>query len=232
MEPSRGPVITAALRIADALDGGPEHGRGFYIQDAGIPSFMTWMFEMTDVVGAVKRGAHFAGERLKHLLHLRRGSNLSAELTSLLGGGSRSNCSLPLLGMGRDMPSGVFSLGEGGYLENDWTIDASAKYFDRVREIMEQMARVWGAQHFQDNLLWYFRRVITVHPLGGCPMGHSRETGVVDSYGEVFGHPGLFVADGSVMPGPVGANPSLTIAALSDHFADGIIHGKGQPHRP
>jgi cholesterol oxidase len=42
---------------------------------------------------------------------------------------------------------------------------------------------------------------------------------VVDSHCEVFGHPGLFVADGSVMPGPVGANPSLTIAALADRFA-------------
>ena len=128
--------------------------------------------------------------------------------------------------MGRDIPSGTLSLDENGCLENDWTIDASAQYFDRVREIMEQMSAVWGAKHFQDNLLWYFRRVITVHPLGGCPMGDSRGTGVVDSFGEVFGHPGLYVADGSVMPGPVGANPSLTIAALSNRFADGILHGK------
>jgi cholesterol oxidase len=41
--------------------------------------------------------------------------------------------------------------------------------------------------------------------------------------GEVFGYPGLYVADGSVMPGPVGANPALTIAALADRFADGIL---------
>jgi cholesterol oxidase len=50
-------------------------------------------------------------------------------------------------------------------------------------------------------------------------MGRDASTGVVDSWGEVFGHPGLIVADGSVMPGPVGANPSLTIAALADRFA-------------
>ena len=30
-------------------------------------------------------------------------------------------------------------------------------------------------------------------------------------------------ADGSVMPGPVGPNPSLTIAALADRFADRIL---------
>ena len=51
-------------------------------------------------------------------------------------------------------------------------------------------------------------------------MGRHPEEGVVDAYGEVFGFPGLFVADGSVMPGPVGPNPALTIGALSDRFAE------------
>jgi cholesterol oxidase len=58
-------------------------------------------------------------------------------------------------------------------------------------------------------------------------MGRDREHGVVDDHGEVFGadgvHAGLFVADGSVMPGPVGPNPSLTIAALADRFAARMI---------
>jgi cholesterol oxidase len=51
-------------------------------------------------------------------------------------------------------------------------------------------------------------------------MGRTPEEGVVDPHGEVFGYPGLTIADGSVMPGPVGPNPSLTIAALADRFAD------------
>jgi cholesterol oxidase len=46
-------------------------------------------------------------------------------------------------------------------------------------------------------------------------MGADVRAGVVDATGEVFGHRGLFVADGSIMPGPVGPNPSLTIAALA-----------------
>jgi cholesterol oxidase len=65
--------------------------------------------------------------------------------------------------------------------------------------------------------------VITAHPLGGAPMGRNEREGVVSPDGEVFGYPGLFVADGSVMPGPVGPNPSLTIAALADKFADRMI---------
>jgi cholesterol oxidase len=57
-------------------------------------------------------------------------------------------------------------------------------------------------------------------------MGRGPAEGVVDSWGQVFGHPGLYVADGSVMPGTVGPNPSLTIAALADRFADGILDGR------
>ncbi len=226
MDPSRGPVITCALRVADALDGGEEKGRGFYVEDAGIPSFMTWMFEMTDAAGGAKRAGRFFVDRLLKVLHLSKGTHLGGALSHLLGAGARSNCSLPLLGMGRDVPNGTMSLDKDGFLENDWSIDASRQYFDRVREIMKEMASAWGARHFQDNPLWYLNRVITVHPLGGCPMGTSTQDGVVDSWGEVFGCPDLYVVDGSVMPGPVGANPSLTIAALSDRFATGIVDGE------
>jgi cholesterol oxidase len=66
-------------------------------------------------------------------------------------------------------------------------------------------------------------RLVTVHPLGGCPMGTSARDGVVDSHGNVFGADGLYVADGSIMPGPVGANPSLTIAAMAERIAAGIV---------
>jgi cholesterol oxidase len=62
-----------------------------------------------------------------------------------------------------------------------------------------------------------------VHPLGGCAMGRDATEGVVDAWGRVFNYPGLVVADGSVMPGPVGANPSLTIAALANRFSSRLI---------
>ena len=54
-------------------------------------------------------------------------------------------------------------------------------------------------------------------------MGRHAAVGVVDPFGAVFGYPGLYVADGSVMPGPIGTNPSLTIAALADRFADRLL---------
>jgi cholesterol oxidase len=54
-------------------------------------------------------------------------------------------------------------------------------------------------------------------------MAITSDEGVVDAYGQVFGYPGLSVADGAVMPGTVGPNPSFTIAALANRFADRTI---------
>jgi cholesterol oxidase len=56
----------------------------------------------------------------------------------------------------------------------------------------------------------------TAHILGGCHMGASRETGVIDTSHQVFGYPGLYVVDSSAVSTNVGVNPSLTIAALAE----------------
>src|SRR5919112_5835094 len=143
--------------------------------------------------------------------------------------GSLSAGVLPLLAMGRDVPDGRMRLYRGR-LHVDWTKRRSGPYFDRVREMSRRVAHELGAR-FVDDPIKYIGRLITVHPLGGCPMGRHEKEGVVDPYGEVFGYPGLYVADGSVMPGPVGANPSLTIAALADRFADAMLEGAPDPER-
>jgi len=73
---------------------------------------------------------------------------------------------------------------------------------------------------------WPLRKVLTAHPLGGCPMGDDPDRGVVDHTGEVFGHPGLFVIDGSIIPAALAVNPSLTIAALAERCAFLHLHGR------
>lgn len=226
LDGSFGPVITSAIRVGDAEDGAPNEGRGFYIEDAGYPAFLSWITETADRRALLKRILYLTVQRLKAAIGIKRDNNLGSELSRLLGPCSLSSCSLPLLGMGRDTPDGVLSL-EEDQLQNSWEMGRSASYFDRVRGTMQDIARTWDAR-FIDNPAWHFgRRVITVHPLGGCPIGRNDEEGVVDAWGEVHNHPGLFVADGSVMPGPTGANPSLTIAAMADRFADRIV----QRHR-
>ncbi|WP_262852114.1 FAD-dependent oxidoreductase [Mumia quercus] len=60
---------------------------------------------------------------------------------------------------------------------------------------------------------------ITAHILGGAVMGSDPSSGVVDARHEVHGHPGLYVADASVIPANLGVNPSLTITAMAERFA-------------
>jgi len=62
----------------------------------------------------------------------------------------------------------------------------------------------------------------TAHILGGCVMGKTREDGVVDDAGRVHGYPGLYVADGSIVPVNLNANPSLTITALAEFILSQI----------
>ncbi|MEV6428101.1 GMC family oxidoreductase [Nocardia sp. NPDC051463] len=56
----------------------------------------------------------------------------------------------------------------------------------------------------------------TAHYIGGCVIGESADTGVVDPYQRVYGHPGLHVADGSAVTANLGVNPSLTITAQAE----------------
>jgi cholesterol oxidase len=67
----------------------------------------------------------------------------------------------------------------------------------------------------------------TAHLLGGVPMGESAADGVVDVRCEVFGYPGLYVVDGSIIPANPGVNPSLTITAFAE-YAMSYIPAKGE----
>ena len=79
---------------------------------------------------------------------------------------------------------------------------------------------------FHDSLL-------TVHPLGGCPMADDGASGVVDHAGRVFTgadgevHDGLVVADGAIVPRPLAVNPLLTISALAERASDLLAAERG-----
>ncbi|HRK02482.1 MAG TPA: GMC oxidoreductase, partial [Oligoflexia bacterium] len=62
----------------------------------------------------------------------------------------------------------------------------------------------------------------TAHILGGCGIGKDATTGVISTRHEVFGHPGLYVCDGSMIPANLGVNPSLTITAMTERAMDQI----------
>jgi cholesterol oxidase len=57
---------------------------------------------------------------------------------------------------------------------------------------------------------------MTAHFIGGCAIGDSARTGVVDAYQRLYGYPGLHVLDGSALSANLGVNPSLTITAQAE----------------
>ena len=214
IHPSKGPVISCTVRFPD--------GRGCYVQDAGYPSFIDWLVELSQVRSLGGRAARYFARRMGASgISWRHG----AELAELLGQGALSGTSMPLLAMGRERPAGRLMLRKGK-LELDWDMQRSRDYFDQARTNMRQLAEAIGAT-YRDNPMWRFDRLITVHPMGGAVMARHPAEGVCDAYGEVFGFPGLHIVDASVMPGSVGPNPALTIAAFANRAAERILDDRG-----
>ena len=73
-----------------------------------------------------------------------------------------------------------------------------------------------------------FNIPMTAHILGGAVIGESAETGVIDPYHRVHGHPGLHIVDGSAISANLGVNPSLTITAQAER-ALALWPNKGDP---
>ncbi len=117
---SNGPVITSAIRVGDAADGDGSRGRGHYVEDAGYPFFTDWLLEVAQVGPSAKRAGTYAWNRIKDRVGDSSDSTIGADIAALIGDGALSNGSLPLLGMGRDIPDGVFGLRDGR-LAVDWT---------------------------------------------------------------------------------------------------------------
>lgn len=216
----RGPVITSYLEFPDQTDTRLATDLGMYIQDAGYPEFAAWL---TDTAASLRRLPKMAkviiGEAVGRKLG-RTDTSLSAELSELLGRPTITSHGLPVLGMGMDVADGTLFLQtkHPKVMDNTWSTASSAEYFDVLVDRMRNLAAQLGGR-LTLNPTYRFRRVISVHPLGGCPADTDHSLGVVDGMGRVRGVPGMRICDGSVFPGPVGANPSLTIAAFARRVA-------------
>jgi cholesterol oxidase len=231
---SRGPVITSYVRYPDRVDTGQLADHGMYLEDAGYPQFAAWLAELSEAGSQFRRLAELVVRRGYARLTGRRQTKLGLDISTVLGKAAVTENALPILGMGRDIPDGTLYLRDnpsGGdpVLDTTWTIRTSQHYFDRMVRNMRELGDGLHAR-FDPNPSYWLSRVITVHPLGGCPMRTDVSAGVVDEFGRVDGVAGLRVCDGSVMPGPVGANPSLTIAAFANRVADDLL--AEQPSSP
>lgn len=130
--------------------------------------------------------------------------------------------------MGQDDASGEFSL-PFDRLDLDWANPiANRPVFAKIETLLKTLAEEMRSPEgrYMAFPLWggfANRKLIVVHPLGGCPIGASNADGVVDEFGRVYDGgkpagskdvlPRLYVVDGSVIPGALAVNPTLTISA-------------------
>ena len=196
-----GPTISAGLNF---MDGGVA-GQRFFVEDDGFPNVL---------LNALRaKGGPF-------------GKLTAGRLARGLDEKNPTDRVMVWLGEGLDAADGRLYLGRKRLkpwqrtLRLDWDVTASRAVFDAIVDTHERLTGVDGGK-FRNPLWWrWFRALVTVHPLGGCAIGRSTDDGVVDHRGEVFGHPNLYVADGSLLPKPTGRNPSMTIGALAERVAD------------
>ncbi len=225
-DPSYGPVITQ--RTDFNLFGNFDRPRAFLLEDASYPAFASWYVE-----GARPNLSHFSAiwETLKDLVRrIFSGSSfgrIGFALSDIMGGDLSYKSSV-LLCMGLDNANGVAKLNANGYLDIDWPQQENMPLYDAILEAGRRFRDHAGAKAFvpMPNWLWPFRQNITVHSLGGCRLADSPAEGVTsarsEEMGQVFGYKGLYVADGSILPTAVGANPIATISALAERVAEGI----------
>lgn len=133
------------------------------------------------------------------------------------------------LRLGRD----IFTLWKPGLVSepaNDAPIPTNIPLGHRVTRTFAQKIGAAPAGTITEGLL---NIPMTAHILGGVPFGRDENEGVIDLNCQVHNYPGLYVVDGSIMPGNPGVNPSLTITALAEYAMSRVPNNPGTlPRQP
>lgn len=126
--------------------------------------------------------------------------------------------------MSHDSDRGQMSL-EDDRLRISWPGAGEQPLLKTISDRLQAATIPLGGSYIR-NPIWtklFGHELVTVHPLGGCTMGETAETGVVNHKGQVFSgqtgtdtYPGLYVSDGSVIPTVLAVNPLLTISAVTE----------------
>ena len=151
-------------------------------------------------------------------------SDLPSALTRGAYGGPVDR-SLTFLVMSHDDGAGRIALEDEDRLRIDWRDVGDQPNVKRASDALRIASTALGGRYVA-NPTWSADQdhpLVTVHPLGGCPMAETADAGVVDDRGRVFSgttgravHDGLYVMDASVIPRALGVNPLLTITGLAE----------------
>jgi cholesterol oxidase len=218
LQPSRGSDVTSVIRFFDAA---PEFTLAAPSFNRDAMLFLSALGKGGNV-GWLRFAAPLLWRALPWLLPLVCRSGLLNRLRDR-GDPVAAAHMTNLFAIGRDNANGVMRLG-GDDLDIVWNYAAeNAALVDRMERGMQAVAAAYGGS-FTALASWrLFRRILSVHSLGGCHLSDTPDRGVVSPLGEVHGYPGLFVADGSVIPTAIGFHPCMTIAAIAERIAERAV---------
>lgn len=232
-----GPCITGVID----LRGNPEVRRGLVVEEGVIPGALATMmgpalfFADALLGGELRYGTGQAQTRLEDAQLLGNAvQNDPGSLTALAYEGPVARTQTYLV-MSVDEAAGTLRLVDDR-VRIDWPGAGSSPVIARDNAVLQQVNDACEGLYVP-NPLWQpamGNKIVTVHPLGGCGMADHAQDGVVDSACRVFKgttgidvHDGLYVFDGSVMPGPVGVNPLLTICAVAERAVEQLCTDYG-----
>jgi cholesterol oxidase len=208
ISPTKGITISSAI---DFLDGS-QNGQVFWVEDGGFP----------DLLSFYKGGAsgNFpSGLRAKSLIEFIQNSLRRREGLEQL---------MPWFAQGVDGGDGQLSLKRPWWifgrrrLHLSWDAEKTKPVINEIIRMHTRLSEATNGRVVVPPTWTKREDLITPHPLGGCKLGAAPENGVVNHLGEVFGYRNLYVADGAIIPVPLGVNPSRTIGALAERIAQNI----------
>lgn len=229
VDPSR-PTGATVLGIIDRRLGAADLDDGVIIEEGAIPSGLASLVRI--LAGGI---AAYSGHETQHsFVHWFR--ERLCEGDDLVGKAQEGalNRTLMFLMCGHDGADGMIELNAKGQPTIKWDLLKRRKLFPVENDDVRGIATRLGGMFVTDpvNTPLFLNNLITVHPLGGCPMGDDSANAVVDAGGRVFAddgnvHRGLYVADGSVIPTSLGVNPLWTITALAERIAESVTRDLG-----
>lgn len=215
--PPVGPTIASMTVHAD------DQGRSFLIQDGAVPSQLVLPTRLLLPAAALIRGEDTDGGIADEA---REAARVLRDAAGIGDKGALAH-TLLMLAMGDDDADGRVILDASEQPRVVWGALADKPIFRAMEREMRALVADLGGTWVPNANPWrgFGGPPMTVHPLGGVPMGDDVDSGVVDHLGRVFApdgtlYSGLFVADGSIVPSSLRVNPLLTIASLAERIAD------------
>lgn len=234
-EPGNPPTGALITGIVDARDPDKPLHAGMILEEGGFPGPVSPLSRVLLDLLALVEGQDTTRPTFK--LFMRRIWRVIVGLFAPWRLDSALNHSQLYLIMGHDDSGGKIVLDDAGRPRIQWpSTPEEEALFAKENELAKELTAALQGISIPNPLSksGLVESPITVHPLGGSPMGDDPDQGVVDHAGRVFRGgggiwEGLYVADGAIVPRSLGVNPLLTITALAERVADHAARDLGFP---